>query len=84
MSGDAHDPVSAARPDHDPVLIWNGLVTRVRRSGGQRRNGKLTDDVRQAGSRAGRGGETRQAELLGIGTSNELVPEPTPIDLDLP
>ena len=73
MSGDAHDPGSAARPEHDPVLIWNGLVTRVRRSGGQRR-GRAPDTAAEA----------LQAKRLGMGTGNELVPEPTPIDLDLP
>jgi len=41
MSGDARDPGSAARPDHDPVLIWNGLVTRIRRSVGGRQDGSL-------------------------------------------
>jgi hypothetical protein len=71
MSGDAHDPVPAARPDHDPVLIWNGLVTRIRRSVGERRDGNLA------------AAKTRPAELPDIGTRNHPGTEPTPIDPDL-
>jgi hypothetical protein len=39
--GDAQDPVPEARPDHDLVLIWNGLVTRIRRTVGERQDGKI-------------------------------------------
>jgi hypothetical protein len=83
MSGDAHDPASAARPDHDPIFVWNGLVTRVRRSVGERQDGKLTSTTFASRGRApGTAAKTRQADL-GSGTSNELVPERTPIDPDL-
>jgi hypothetical protein len=80
MSGDAHDPVSAAPPDHDLVLIWNGLVTRIRRSVGERQDGDLAATTFAGqGRRSDAAAKTRPAELPGIGR-----PEPTPIDPDLP
>ena len=68
----------------DTLLIWNGLVTRVRRSAAETQDGRLTPTTsakpgRRAGSR-----EPATGTPLRSGNNDGLVPEPTPTDPDLP
>ena len=75
MSGGARDPSRALRRDPNQILVWNGLVTRMRRSVAEKRDGELASTTF-----AGRPGRAFE----GSGTNPDLVPEPTPLDPDLP
>jgi hypothetical protein len=86
---DAPDPAGAARPDPSPILVWNGLVTRVRRSVGERQDGKLTSttfaDPGRAPGTAARTGEKQRDDRSAAERVSGDVDEP--IDLvgpDLP
>jgi hypothetical protein len=66
VSGDVHDPAGAARPEPSPILVWNGLVTRVRRSVGERQDRKLTSTtVAGRGRVPGTAAKTGENETTG-------------------